>query len=235
MVGKGYKISGGSRLALEFAACIAIGIICTVSVAWIAVGHSDLWRESTSHTDLPATWPSEPPPDWPPSDDLAVRSRGLGWQLDQFGFHHTEPTGWRTRRWYVGRAGWPFLALKWEVRSDVEGRRGQTSLVAHQVEHSSIWRRGLVYSKFSPDDNPQSQYGWKRLPILPVWSGFAANTFGYALLMWAAYSALRGFVRLRRRSCVGCTSCGYELRGLPSGVRCPECGHKESASSVRRT
>lgn len=44
-----------------------------------------------------------------------------------------------------------------------------------------------------------------------------------------------GFAAALRRSRVRpgfCVVCGYSLRGLPSPVRCPECGRAEAAASV---
>jgi hypothetical protein len=65
------------------------------------------------------------------------------------------------------------------------------------------------------------------IPLQPIWGGLAINTalFGgaYALVLPSSLW-LAGAARRRRRAARSlCTSCGYDLKGAPSGA-CPECG-----------
>lgn len=64
-----------------------------------------------------------------------------------------------------------------------------------------------------------------RLPVLPIWPGFAINTVFYALILWmlfAAPFALRRKMRIKRGLC---PRCAYDLRGRPLHAEaCAECG-----------
>jgi hypothetical protein len=60
-----------------------------------------------------------------------------------------------------------------------------------------------------------------RLPMFPLWPGFALDTAFYGTLAFLLWSA-PGFVRKKRRRRRGlCVGCGYELKGME---KCPECG-----------
>ncbi len=72
----------------------------------------------------------------------------------------------------------------------------------------------------------------RRLPLLPIWTGFTINTVFYAAILWLLIPGpfvLRRLIRSRRGHCI---KCGYDLRGSPE-AGCPECGwnrEKETAS-----
>lgn len=69
-----------------------------------------------------------------------------------------------------------------------------------------------------------SRFGVKpRLPVRPVWTGFAINAFFYSVLAFAAIRGRGAWVHSRRRRAGCCEACGYSLGG--SG-RCPECGNQ---------
>ncbi len=65
------------------------------------------------------------------------------------------------------------------------------------------------------------------LAYLPIWPGFAVNTFFYAGIVWLVIPgpfALRRLIRQRRRQRRGlCPACGYDLRHAEHEA-CPECG-----------
>lgn len=71
--------------------------------------------------------------------------------------------------------------------------------------------------------NP-AQMRVRRLPLRPVWPGLlACSAFyavGWSVVLLAPGAALQS-LRLRRGLC---PHCGYDLRALPEGEPCPECG-----------
>ncbi|MCI0362901.1 MAG: hypothetical protein L0219_03415, partial [Phycisphaerales bacterium] len=61
----------------------------------------------------------------------------------------------------------------------------------------------------------------KRLPIKPIWPGFAINTILYAAILWLLFAA-PGLVRRRRRIKHGlCPACAYPIGASET---CTECG-----------
>jgi hypothetical protein len=68
-----------------------------------------------------------------------------------------------------------------------------------------------------------------RIPLEPIWAGFAINTIFYAAIAWGLF-AVPGAVRRRLRHKRGqCAACGYSLRESVSD-RCPECGNTRGAT-----
>jgi hypothetical protein len=64
----------------------------------------------------------------------------------------------------------------------------------------------------------------RRLPLLPLWPGFALDTAFYGaltFLLWSAPGVLRRRSRRRRGAC---PACGYDLKGGSAAGKCPECG-----------
>jgi hypothetical protein len=66
----------------------------------------------------------------------------------------------------------------------------------------------------------------RRLPLHPIWQGFAFNTFFYAGIAWILWQIPQALRRRGRRIAGQCVACGYDLQGLPSDAPCPECGGK---------
>ena len=63
-----------------------------------------------------------------------------------------------------------------------------------------------------------------RVPLIPIWPGFAINTIFYAALLWVLFAVPVKVRRWRRIKRAQCASCGYSLRGTPHIEKCPECG-----------
>lgn len=110
------------------------------------------------------------------------------------------------------RAGWP-LAM---YRSRVVPR---SSLSGFELPIGELLRRG-----YPTDRLP----GWlraepnRRVPIEPVWAGFAGNVVFWGALIFGVRAAARSGVRAMRRRVGRCVCCGY---CIGDGARsCPECG-----------
>jgi predicted nucleic acid-binding Zn ribbon protein len=61
----------------------------------------------------------------------------------------------------------------------------------------------------------------RRLPLRPLWPGFAVNTLFYAAVLWLLFagpSAVRRMIRQRRGQCA---MCAYPIG---TNERCTECG-----------
>jgi hypothetical protein len=63
---------------------------------------------------------------------------------------------------------------------------------------------------------------WVQLQVIaPLW---------HTVVLLGAASAALWCVRAGGRGAEKCASCGYELRGLPAGAVCPECGGSTEVS-----
>ena len=64
-----------------------------------------------------------------------------------------------------------------------------------------------------------------RLPLRPIWPGFAINTLFYAVALWLLFAAPFALRRRRRIKRGWCLKCGYDLRAAPTdSTACPEYG-----------
>jgi hypothetical protein len=62
------------------------------------------------------------------------------------------------------------------------------------------------------------------LPLRPLWPGFAVDA-GIFAMAWFGLLFVSGMIRRAFRRRRGrCSSCAYDLRGIPIGAPCPECG-----------
>ena len=70
----------------------------------------------------------------------------------------------------------------------------------------------------------QSPEYLRRIPIRPIWPGFAVNVLLNACVIGPLMLVPGWVVRARRRRRGACVGCGYAMAGLGAGARCPECG-----------
>ncbi len=120
----------------------------------------------------------------------------------------------------VDRSGWPLRALQGEL----------WVIELERYLDNPIPPRWYVESRFAIA-NVRVFNSWRGrmlkdnrlLAYLPVWPGFAVNTFFYAAILWLLIPgpfALRRLIRRRRGLC---PACGYDLRHAEHEA-CPECG-----------
>lgn len=121
------------------------------------------------------------------------------------------PNGWI----FIYQYGWPARSLGLHrCREDLVDTAFAKTLLAGGLRYTD----GLQFM--------EDLRGQGRLPLLPIWPGFAINTAFYGSLAWGVW-LVPGVIRRVRRTRRGlCKTCGYELGGL---ARCPECG----ASALR--
>ena len=112
------------------------------------------------------------------------------------------------------RFGLPMRGLEWRMYT---GSRLDPVKAAGEA---AGLRRGIMVPSFIPTRGP---WYLRRLPLTPLWPGFAVNTLLYGIILWLLIPGpfvLRRRIRIRGGRC---PQCGYDLRGdLQRG--CPECG-----------
>lgn len=117
--------------------------------------------------------------------------------------------------------GWPMRGMRtyrlipttspptWGPRSD--------PIPVPDLDPLTIFDRGVTSRPLLPKTNAESF----RLPLRPIWPGFAVNAVFYAGVCWLLLAAPGDIRRWRRRRRGACAACGYDLAGLEA---CPECG-----------
>ncbi len=195
------------RRLLTIAIFLLAGAVMNVAVAWgCAVTPSAtlaIWIAPTQNSDEDRRWGSHhAPADFPRTTEGRTRSpvvQSVGIEVVTF------YEKWDGKMMANGtgalairsRYGWPVLAVE-----------------------------GAVWYKGGPSPLGSLLWWLWRVPLLPIWPGFAINTLFYAVILWLAIPgpfALRRFIRVRRGLCpkcaypIGesavCTECGAELGG----------------------
>ncbi len=104
------------------------------------------------------------------------------------------------------RAGWPLHAVEcWAYEGSWGGEWSYTEGAVRWPESDPWYQRSPV-------------------PVRPIWTGLLGNGAMHAsmwLVCFVVAHSIRSCFRRRRDRCVHCS---YDLRGLPCGSRCPECG-----------
>lgn len=104
------------------------------------------------------------------------------------------------------RTGWPCRAMA-HAKLSANGRR----------DFDDPLIEGLPVPKLL--NRPE-----RRLPLTPLWPGFAINTLMYAAAAWGVWQLPLALRRRRRRKTNKCVNCGYDRKGLKPDAACPECG-----------
>ena len=106
-------------------------------------------------------------------------------------------------------AGWPMLCLS---------SRHIVRLDKSEVTSGAVRLREVA--TYAPlRDSPLTGTA----PLLPIWPGFLADSFLFALI-WSPLVLIAPLRRALRRRRGLCAWCSYDRRGLQPGALCPECG-----------
>ena len=210
------------RQAKRIAACVVVGVVVNVLVAWgcgLQRGMGVVWGSTANVKG--AGWVARVPEGWPSVADETA----YGWRFGE----EESNAGWLSwDRAHEGavmggtvlatRLGWPWRSLRHSiVYEDIANERMHVGYVRTEVPRGS-WERGVPCVA--------GLWGFTmrngKLPVHPVWPGFVLNTMVYGALAWGVM-CVPGVVRRGRRRRHGvCVGCGYDRRGI-DGV-CPECG-----------
>lgn len=212
--------------------CLVAGVVINILIAWAAAVWSEpgpgsmapVFAGSTPEVPPPALlWRTAVPEDWPSAPTMVHGANGPGLSAQ-----HALAA---QRSANVVRTGWPLHSLRSSTLSVIKAgeiaevtglmrsgpRLGDRTMSL--VASSSSVRRGMPIRSQRTADMP------RRLPLEPIWLGFAGNTLLYAAALFALpvfYGWVRGGLRRWRGRCA---TCGYSLAGNTDGL-CPECGSK---------
>ena len=205
------------------------------------MAHMELMQEwQASGQSFASSFEFLPPPYWsransrPPVSEIGydeIAEEARGWPLRalmcEVSWEHDATTRMRVGSMQEAR-GWPLRALMCEV--------------SWEHDATTRMRVGSMQQQWAiPLGGTQGPMAVpRRLPLKPVWPGFAINTILYAAALWLVFCAGPGFVRRRIRRRRGqCLHCGYDLRGQPgaetgASAKCPECGNPDTLNNLNR-
>lgn len=201
---------------------LLLGVVINVGVAWgvmlrFGVPTSQPQRMHGEGKDI--AWLKPVPVDWPAAANSWSRVEWWNCTIDDQMVVPVRTPGDRVERHVFGSLwvrivswGWPRASLgvvwmrKEPITMDAEGMPRRERGVRGGLPMPAQFQRG-------PWAN--------RLPIMPMWPGFAVNTFLYAVISGAVLFGPGATKRALRRRRGLCLKCGYDVAGLQA---CPECG-----------
>jgi hypothetical protein len=205
------------RCAQSLFIFLLLGVIINVAVAWGCVwtntranfGRSDL-------LDWTAPWPAPVPQDWMGPATQAYRISDLG--MDVAFLWGAYGNRGRPSQLVFWRAGIPCKSLSWRTLWEEPTGGGKSIAIAILPMSSIDWNGGLALSRASSN---AKWPGPKRVPLRPIWPGFAINTVFYAAILWLLFAAPFAIRRRRRIKRGLCPACAYPVG---DSAVCTECG-----------
>ncbi len=230
-----YTLRMFRRAVVTLLIWLALGTAWTIVLSWALATFAPLKRVDIEHRPALAghrlSSATAVPEDW----DLGchVTAHGIGVRYELVTEAHWVGStlgimsGSRNRSIERAASGWPFSAMEWAGSLDdrlprrLPGTSQPASLLA-----------GLA-----PPINAGTFYqgAARRLPLIPLWPGFAMNVMVWGLAGWLTMSTGGAWRRARRRHRELCEQCAYPVGGCS---RCSECGrvvrrHPESSVTDR--
>jgi hypothetical protein len=224
------------NIAIKLVLFLLLGAIVNVAVAWgCALWSAQESWESVRALEAPQRWPAYLERlSWPPPHsssehlELGLHRASIGVSIVSISggdvFASCAREGPDTDKTFVSMSrrlfGIPARALSWEMHGVRAGPRGMDMTKA---AHSAAGlRAGWNVSELTGAIDRGCD---RRMPLMPLWPGFAINTIFYAAALWVIFAIPGTLKRLRRRAKGQCIHCGYDLRGQPAASnKCPECG-----------
>jgi hypothetical protein len=204
------------QIGIRHIAVPLVGLVATVLVAWLMLANS----QSAGIATPAFRWPAHTPADWPkPKMGKVVVDRGVlietvSWADPGMEFL-PQTTRWKDLEASAVRCGWPWPAVtcvQWSVTPWSTGTK------ASFPSTPRLWVAGLLvrWPKVATGCS-----GEHRLPVQPLWPGFAVDAILFTAVAAALAAVPAGLRWGYRRRCGLCVSCAYPIAQEP---RCTECG-----------
>jgi hypothetical protein len=119
-------------------------------------------------------------------------------------------------------SGWPVASFTSSRPGVILFYETDRSIASGRPNHSVSMERGIdLTPAFDAKLGSSPAWGWRALPLHPIFPGFAINTIFYAAVLWVLF-AVPGRVRRWRRIKRGvCVHCAYPVG---TSFLCSECG-----------
>jgi hypothetical protein len=214
------------RRALAILACLVLGAVVNIGVAWwlnaatVGLQTTILLRDASAAAK---GWPVAVPSAWESPDLWEKRaSTGCTETVVVSGALKNEYGSVISTSWIGHQAveledvGWPMRALRSQRVGSFEGApRGPLPSTTF-----ASWRVGIVRSTAISALGVSGSHV-RYIPVFPIWTGFIANSVFFGATVWLAILGVPRLMRWNRRRRGRCPACAYPVGASPV---CTECG-----------